>query len=57
MILVDVVIALVLGAAVGLVVAKMIRDKKSGKVGSCGCGCSCSGCTGCGSKALNRNTN
>ena len=36
-------VSAVLVLIVGLVIAKMIKDKKSGK-GSCSCGGSCSGC-------------
>ncbi|MBO4421188.1 MAG: FeoB-associated Cys-rich membrane protein, partial [Lachnospiraceae bacterium] len=36
-------VSAVLILIVGLVIAKMIKDKKSGK-GSCSCGGSCSGC-------------
>ena len=34
-------IAAVVAAVVGLIVFKMVRDKKKGKSG---CGCGCSGC-------------
>lgn len=57
MILVDVVIGLVLVAAVGAAIVKVVRDKKKGKVGSCGCGCNCSSCNGCGASLRNRTTN
>lgn len=61
MILVDVVIGLVLVAAVVAAVGKVVRDKKKGKVGSCGCGCgcgcNCSSCNGCGASLRNRTTN
>ena len=57
MILVDVVIGLVLVAAVVAAVGKVVRDKKQGKVGSCGCGCNCSSCNGCGASLRNRTTN
>jgi hypothetical protein len=40
-----IVVLLVVCVLVGLVVAKMIRDKKSGK-SSCSCGSSCSSCGG-----------
>mgnify|MGYP003078396514 CR=1 FL=1 len=36
------IILVLLGITVGLIVRKMIRDKKAGK----GC-CGCSGCSGC----------
>ena len=57
MILVDVIIGLVLVAAVVAAVGKVVRDKKKGKVGSCGCGCNCSSCNGCGASLRNRTTN
>lgn len=57
MILVDVVIGLVIVAAVVAAVGKVVRDKKKGKVGSCGCGCNCSSCNGCGASLRNRTTN
>lgn len=57
MILVDVVIGLVLVAAVGAAIVKVVRDKKKGKVGSCGCGCNCSSCNGCGASLRNHTTN
>ena len=57
MILVDVVIGLVLVAAVVAAVGKVVRDKKKGKVGSCGCGCGCSSCNGCGVSLRNHTTN
>lgn len=40
--LATVLVTLALIAIVGLIVYKMVKDKKSGK--SCGCGCGCSGC-------------
>ncbi|NBJ94074.1 FeoB-associated Cys-rich membrane protein [Parablautia muri] len=40
--------AVVLACVVGLVIRKMIQDKKSGK--SLQCGCDCAQCGGCGSK-------
>lgn len=36
-------IGLVLVLVVGLIVRKMVRDRKAGK-GGCGCGCGCSTC-------------
>ena len=57
MILVDVIIGLVIVAAVVAAVGKVVRDKKKGKVGSCGCGCNCSSCNGCGASLRNRTTN
>lgn len=59
MILVDVIICLILVAAVGAAIGKVVRDKKKGKVGSCGCGCgcNCSSCNGCGASLRNRTTN
>ena len=57
MILVDVIIGLVLVAAVGAAVGKVVRDKQKGKVGSCGCACNCSSCNGCGASLRNRTTN
>ena len=51
MILVDVIIGLVLVAAVGAAVGKVVRDKKKGKVGNC------SSCNGCGASLRNRTTN
>lgn len=40
--------AAVLAGIVGLVIRKMIRDKKSGK--SLQCGCDCAHCGGCSHK-------
>ena len=59
MILVDVVIGLVIVAAVVAAIVKVVRDKKKGKVGSCGCGCgcNCNSCNGCGVSLRNHTTN
>ena len=44
-----VITAAVLVCLVGMVIRKMVRDRKSGK--SLPCGCSCGHCDGCGRKA------
>ncbi|MCI8613906.1 MAG: FeoB-associated Cys-rich membrane protein [Lachnospiraceae bacterium] len=43
-----IVTAAVLACIVGLIIRKMVRDKKSGK--SLQCGCDCEHCGGCGGK-------
>ncbi len=48
----NIIVGGLIAAAIGGILWKMIRDKKSGKsscgCGSCGCGCSSCGSTGCG---------
>lgn len=42
----SILVGLIIALAAGLIVRKMIRDKKAGK-SSCSCGCDCGGCNIC----------
>lgn len=48
-----IVVSAILALIVGLVICKMIKDKKAGKK-SCGCGCSCETCGLCVNKDLKK---